>query len=366
MDNELLYQVALTLVPHIGPVQAKILAEHFGSAQQVFKAKKKQLSLIEYVGEVRAASIKAFEGFTAAEEEIAFLEKYQIRPLFITDQDYPKRLLHCYDAPTLLYYKGDADLNTTKVISIIGTRSNTDYGRQLTEKLVQELKDHQVLVISGLAFGIDAIAHKSAYNNGLPTVGVLAHGLDTIYPSQHKTLAKEMLQHGGGLITEQRRYSKPDKHNFPKRNRIVAGMADATIVVETAVKGGSMITAELANSYNKDVFAFPGRTTDVKSMGCNHLIKQNKAMLLNNAQELLEMMGWEKKKAKTNIQRAMFIDLTEEERIVLKVLGEKDSTHIDELYLKTGLSSSSVAASVLNLELQGILQSLPGKLYRLA
>lgn len=365
MDNDLIYQVALTLVPNIGPVQAKILAEHFGSAQQVFKASKKQLALVENIGEIRASSIKLFENFSAAEEEIDFIDKYKIQPLFIADKKYPQRLLHCYDAPVLLYYKGNADLNASKVVSIIGTRNNTDYGRQLTEKLVQELKSQQVLIVSGLAFGIDGIAHKAALNNHLATVGVLAHGLDVIYPSQHKAMAKEMLTNGG-LVTELGKNTKPDKHNFPKRNRIVAGMADATVVIETALKGGSMITAELANNYNRDVFAFPGKTTDSKSAGCNHLIKQNKAMLLTDTQELLEMMGWDKKKTKPVVQRELFLDLSDDERMLVNLLKDRDGVHIDELYMQSGLSSSSVAASILNMELQGIMTSLPGKMYRLA
>ena len=192
-------------------------------------------------------------------------------------------MLNCYDSPTLLYYKGEADLNGDKIVAIIGTRNHTDYGKQITEQLVEELTEQNVVVVSGLAYGIDAIAHKAAVKNNLPTVGVLAHGLDQVYPPQHTGLAKEMLKAGGGLLTEFRSKSKPDKHNFPTRNRVVAGMSDATIVIETGIKGGSMITAELANNYNKDVFAFPGKVTDTKSAGCNYLIKNNKAILLTDA-----------------------------------------------------------------------------------
>ncbi|HSU52158.1 MAG TPA: DNA-processing protein DprA, partial [Segetibacter sp.] len=283
------------MVPNIGPVQANILVEHFGDAKSIFKATVKELGNIEGIGVIKANSIKTFDGFANAESEIEFIEKYKIETLFIKDRKYPKRLLNCYDSPTLLYYRGEADLNTSKVINIIGTRNHTDYGRQITEQLVDELQSHQVLIISGLAYGIDAIAHKSAIQNNLATVGVLAHGLDKIYPPQHTSLAKQMLLNGG-LLTEFRRETKPDKHNFPKRNRIVAGMSDATIVIETALKGGSMITAELANGYNRDVFAVPGKVTDVKSLGCNHLIKNNKAILLEDCQQLIETMGWGQKK----------------------------------------------------------------------
>ncbi|QEC66942.1 DNA-protecting protein DprA [Panacibacter ginsenosidivorans] len=365
MPNDLLYQIALTLVPNIGAVQAKILVDHFGDAESIFKASLKKLNAVENIGEVRSESIKAFDNFEKAQEEIDFIEKYKIQPIFITDTNYPQRLLKCYDAPALLYYRGNADLNHTKIISIIGTRNNTDYGKQVTEKLVADLADENVLVLSGLAFGIDAIAHKAALQNNLPTVGVLAHGLDTIYPSHHKGLAKEMLQQGG-LLTEFIKQTKPDKHNFPKRNRIVAGMADATIVVETAIKGGSMITAELAHNYNRDVFALPGKTTDSKSAGCNYLIKQKHATLLTDAQQLIEMLGWQKKKAKAKAQKELFIDLSADERVIVDLLKERDSVHIDELFIKSGLSSSAIAASMLSLELQNVLISLPGKMYRLA
>jgi DNA processing protein len=365
MPNDLLYQIALTLVPNIGCVHAKTLIEHFENAENIFKASLKKLSAVENIGEVKAHYVKSFTDFSVAEEEIEFIEKYKIQPLFITDKNYPQRLLNCYDPPTLLYYRGNADLNASKIISIIGTRNNTDYGKLITEKLVEELAEQNVLIVSGLAFGIDAIAHKAALQNNLLTVGVLAHGLDTIYPQQHKSIAKEMLQNGG-LLTEMRKKTKPDKHNFPKRNRIVAGIADATIVVETALKGGSMITAHLANNYNRDVFAFPGKTTDNKSAGCNFLIKQNYAALLTDAQQLMEALGWQQKKIKRTLQKELFIELSEDEKIIVELLKEKDSIHVDELFLKSGLSTSAIAASMLSLELQNVIVSLPGKMYRLA
>ena len=254
-----------------------------------------------------------------------------------------------------------------KVVAIIGTRNHTDYGKQITEQLVEELAEQKVVVVSGLAYGIDAIAHKTAVKNNLPTVGVLAHGLDQVYPPQHTGLAKEMLKAGGGLLTEFRSKSKPDKHNFPTRNRVVAGMSDATIVIETGIKGGSMITAELANNYNKDVFAFPGKVTDSKSAGCNYLIKNNKAILLTEARELVELMNWEQaKKPVLKKQKELFIELTNEEKIIVTILNGKKSVHIDEINFKSGLSSSAVAAAILSLELQNVVLSLPGKLYQIA
>jgi len=365
--QEILYQLALTEVPNIGCVHAKILAQELGSAEKIFKAKHFLLEKIEGIGEIRARSIKAYKDFSKAEEEIKFIEKYKIKTLFLTDKDYPKRLLNCYDSPTLLFYKGDADLNSSKIIAIIGTRNHTEYGKQQTEKLVKELSSQNVLVVSGMAYGIDAIAHKTSLKNDLATVGVLGHGLDQIYPPDHSNLAKDMLKHGGGLLTEFRSNTKPDKHNFPTRNRIVAGMSDATVVIETGEKGGSMITAELANGYNKDVFALPGKVTDNKSAGCNFLIRNNKAMLLTDAEELIEVMGWEEKTQKSNSksQRALFIELSKEEKIIVDILNEKETVHIDELNFKSGLSNSSMAAAILSLELQGVVATLPGKLYKL-
>jgi DNA processing protein len=364
MPAELLYQIALTMVPNIGPVQAKILLEHFKKPEQIFKASRKELENLDGIGTVKANSIKTFAEFEAAEKEAAFAEKYKITTLFVQDKKYPQRLLNCYDSPILLYYRGNADLNASKIINIIGTRNHTEYGKQVTEQLVDDLRNVQVTIVSGLAYGIDAIAHKSAVRNQLPTVGVLAHGLDMIYPAHHTGLAKQMLLNGG-LLTELRKETAPDRHNFPRRNRIVAGLADATIVIETAVKGGSMITAELANGYNRDVFAFPGKVTDQKSAGCNYLIKNNKAILLENCEQLVDTLGWNQKKAKRKEQKELFFSLSEEEKVLFDILKEKDTVQIDEIYLKSGLSSSSVAAAILNLEFQNIVASLPGKMYKL-
>jgi DNA processing protein len=366
MNTDLLYQLALTQVPNIGYVQAKLLAEELGTAEAIFKEKKSLLEKIEGIGEVRANSIKKFDAFKEQEEEIKFIEKYKIKPLFLTDADYPKRLLHCYDPPTLLFYRGKANLNTSKVISIIGTRSNSDYGKMMTEKILQTLAPHQPLVISGLAYGIDAIAHKYSVKHQLPTVAVLAHGLDKIYPSQHTALAKEMIAEGGGILTEFRKETKPDRHNFPERNRIVAGMCDATIVIETGIKGGSMITANLAYSYNRDVFAVPGKITDSKSEGCNYLIQSNKAVLIRNGEDIIEQMNWEEKQKKQTVQKQLFVDLTADEKHIAQLLQEKEQLHIDEINLQSNINSSSVAAALLMMEMNGLVKSLPGKIYKLS
>ena len=366
MNNELLYQLALTLVPNIGDVQAKILIQHFGEASAIFKAKEPELDKIENIGVVRAKSIKGFDDFHLAEKELEFIQKYKIKTFFLTDKDYPQRLLNCYDSPTLLFYKGSADLNASKIVAIVGTRTNTEYGKQFTEKLVKDLSEQNITVVSGLAFGIDAYAHKAAIKNNLPTIGVVGHGLDKIYPSEHAGLAKDMIKNGGGVLSEFFSGTKPDKHNFPLRNRIVAGLSDTTVLIETTIKGGSMITAQLADAYNRDVFALPGRVNDTKSCGCNHLIKHNKAILLSDANDLLEVMGWkEKTKTKTKKQRELFIELSAEEKHIVNLLQQKEAVHIDEINLAGGLSSSTIAAAILNLELQNIVTSLPGKMYKL-
>jgi DNA processing protein len=364
LSPDLLYQIALRLVPGIGDVHAKALVTIFGSAENVFKARKKELEKIEGIGEIKAGNIKAFTNFSSSEAEIAFIEKYKIQPLFVTDEAYPRRLQNCYDSPVLLYYRGTIPLNQSKIVSIVGTRNNTEYGRQVCEQLVSALVEQQVVIVSGLAFGIDTVAHKAAVKNGLPTIGVLAHGLDRIYPHQNQALAKQMIEHGG-LLTEYLSQTNPDKQNFPQRNRIVAGICDALIVVESGKKGGSLITAELANGYNKDVFAIPGRTTDSKSEGCNFLIKNNKAALINNAADLLELMNWAQVARPVKKQRELFITLSPDEQALVDLLQTQPQLHIDELYFKSGLSSSAVAAALLMLEMQQLIQVLPGKLYRL-
>ena len=365
MQKELLYQIALTLIPNIGDVNAKALVSHFGSAEAIFNASKKVLDEIEGIGSIRAASIRNFKDFSRAEDEIAFIEKYKITPLFLTDKNYPQRLLNCYDSPPMLFYKGSADLNAGKMIAIVGTRSHDDYGKKICEKLIEELVNEDVIVVSGLAFGIDSIAHKVSLKNNIPTIGVLAHGLDRVYPSQNATMAKQMIS-CGGLLTEFKSNTKPDKQNFPGRNRIVAGMTDATIVIESGIKGGSLITAELANGYNKDVFAFPGRVDDSKSEGCNYLIRSNKAALITCANDLLEIMGWKKsKKISPKKQRELFIEFTSEEKIIVDILQIQEQMQIDELYFKSKLSSSEVAKALLMLEMQAIVSSLPGKIYKM-
>lgn len=365
MSNELLYQVALSLVPQIGDVHAKTLIGFYGSASAVFKAKKRELEKIEGIGSIRAGFIKGFSDFSGCEEEIEFIQKNGITPLFMSDEDYPSRLLHCYDAPCLLYYKGNANLNSPKVIAVIGTRNNDEYGRKTCTELIESLNQKDILIISGLAFGIDTIAHKAALKQGLPTIGVLAHGLDRIYPYQNHHLAEQMLEQGG-LLTEFRSNTNPDKQNFPRRNRIVAGLCDCLLVIQSSSKGGSMITAELANSYNRDVFAIPGRCTDARSEGCHYLVKSNKASLVTTADDILNNMGWKETKKKSKVQqRDLFDTFSIEEKLIIETLEKHDTIHIDIIQYQSGLGSTAIAGALLSLEMQGTIQSLPGKMYRL-
>jgi len=359
------YDIALTFVPEVGVKTARILLARFGNAEAVFKASLTELKKINGIGETRAKNFKEKIVFELAEKELKFSEKNNIRLLLFSSSDYPKRLRHCEDAPSLLYYKGNADLNSAKIISIIGTRKSTDYGQRATEHLIEQLKaTEDLIIISGLAAGIDAIAHRTALKNNLQTVGVLGHGLDRIYPFTNKSLAEDMMKHGG-LLTEFPSDTKPDRQNFPVRNRIVAGMSDATIIVESEVKGGAMITAYLALSYNRDVAAVPGRIFDSKSSGPNHLIKRNMAVSVTSGEDILELMGWDNAVVHKTSQKKLFIELSENEQAIVNLLQDKDKLHADELLLHTSLKSSELAATLLQLEMQGIIKSLPGKYYRM-
>jgi DNA processing protein len=363
--NELYYRIALTLIPQIGNVFAKELLHHFQTAENIFTISRKQLAAIPGIGTVRAREIKDFQDFDRVEEELMFIEKYGITPVFYTDDAYPRRLKHCYDSPVMLYFRGNADLNASKILSIVGTRHYTDYGREVCERIICELAAENILIVSGLAYGIDVIAHKAALQQGLNTIGVVAHGLDRLYPPEHASVAKQMIRQGG-LLTDFMSKTVPDKQNFPMRNRIVAGMADATLVIETGIRGGSLITAELANGYNRDVFAVPGKAGDLKSAGCNYLIRKNKAALVTCAGDIMEMMGWDLSPSHPSVaQKRLFVDLNDKEQAIVDLLTGIKLLHIDDIYLQSKLSSSEVAAVMLNLELQGVIRALPGKMYQL-
>jgi DNA processing protein len=364
-SEELLYQIALTLIDGVGDVNAKTLLAYCGSAKEIFKQKKPGLQKIPGIGEYVAGSVlKNRLAFEKAEEEIAFIEKYKIKPLFFTDDDYPSRLKYCTDSPVLLYYKGNANLNAQRMVGVVGTRKPSDYGKQMTCELIEGLNSTDILIISGLAYGVDVLAHKTALDNNLKTVGVVGHGLDRIYPQSHDRIAKRMIK-SGGLLTDFLSGTNPDAQNFPKRNRIVAGLCDALVVVESKRTGGSLITATIANSYNKDVFAFPGKSGDPLGEGCNGLIKRNRAALIENTEDLLDAMQWlekEKPKKKTR-QIPLTLNLGEEEKKIMNLFAEKASIHIDEICQATQLQISKVSTYLLQLEFSNLVKSKPGKLY---
>lgn len=389
MEKDLLYRLALTRVKGIGPLRTRILISRFGEAEAVFRAASATLEKVSGIGSGGAKAIKAFREFRAAEKELTFLEKYRINPLFFTDAAYPARLAKNKNAPALLFYKGAADLNTTRVLSVVGTRTPTGYGKQLTEKIIAALTLPDLLIVSGLAYGIDAVAHQSALRHRLPTVGVLGHGLDRIYPGQHAGLAREMLKQGG-LLTGFISGTEPDEHNFPVRNRIVAGMCDALLVVETGCRGGSMLTVENAIAGNKKVFALPGRMTDPKSAGCNALIHQGKAILLTDPQQLLQELQLGEQAAKSPVfpqpaaparskprSQGRFRpaaapgadpsgepDLSAEEKLLLDLLRQTGGLSLDELLAKDDLDGKEVSLNLLTLEMEGLIRCLPGQRYQ--
>ncbi len=361
--DDLLYRIALTHIPLIGAVTAKNLVSYCGSAEAVFRAGKGRLLRVPGVGEQIAAQIRQARPLEAAERELAWIERHGVRVLTHTDADYPRRLRQLHDGPFLLYYKGNADLNAERVVAIVGTRKPTPYGLRFCEQLVEDLAAYDVLVVSGLAYGIDVAAHRKCLEVGIPTVGVLAHGLDRIYPPAHKSVARQMAE-AGGLLSEFPSGTPPDRERFPVRNRIVAGMADAVIVVETAKRGGSLITAQLAVGYNRDVFAVPGRTDDKYSQGCNHLIKTNQAALIESAADVAWVMNWQPRDRKAAaVQRQLFVELSEAERGVLEALDTRQARHVDELAYALGLTGSQLATLLLELEFKGLIRTLPGKRY---
>ncbi|HLO61323.1 MAG TPA: DNA-processing protein DprA, partial [Bacteroidales bacterium] len=295
-----------------------------------------------------------------------FVTRNKIDTLFYLDENYPERLRHCEDAPVILYVKGKTDLNRSKIVSIIGTRNPTDYGKNMTRELVEKIAGSypEILIVSGLAYGIDICAHKAALKNNLETVGVLGHGLSVLYPSSHREVARQMIDKGA-LITEFRHDEKPESPNFVKRNRIIAGLADATIVMESGEQGGALITADIANSYNRDVLAFPGRVNDRYSVGCNRLIKTNRAVLMEGLEDLEYLMGWQKSKPGEPLQKELFVELNPEETQLIELIRSDSNATIDMLAIRSDLPVSKVSALLLNLEFKGMIRCLPGKVYQM-
>lgn len=364
------HQLALTFIKGIGPTLSRSLLAYFGSAEEIFKVPPARFKMVPGISSKTIEQLNLNEALTLAQRELDYVEKNGIDVIFYTDSRYPKKLKNCNDAPILLYSKGNANLNQQRIVSIVGTRNATDYGRQLCKQLLEDLQQYDVLVVSGLALGIDVAAHKESLRLNIPTVGVLGHGLDRLYPAQNRAVADKMLLNGG-LLSEYPWGTKPDRENFPQRNRIVAGMSDVTVVIEAGIKGGALITAEIANSYNRDVFAFPGRITDEYSEGCNFLIRNNKAGLLSCAADLAFLLGWDKPetgKAKTKPQQfALPIDLNQQERTIWETLQQHNAPlAIDELSIKLGMPISQLAMNLLNMEMQGYINAKPGKMYAIS
>ncbi len=365
MDQNRLALLALNFIPGIGDYLLRQLVNYSGSAEKVFQTPKGKLLRIPGVGEVTAEAIKTGKTFAAAEKELRKAEKDNVQLIFFNDKNYPSRLKQINDAPSVIYTRGLIDFENPKTVAIVGTRKATQYGRERVEQLVIDLIPHQPLIVSGLAYGIDIHAHKVAVKQNLPTIGVMGSGMDNIYPSSHKEIAKQMMANGG-LVTEHRFGTKPDAHNFPARNRIVAALSDAVIIVEAAEKGGALITAELANSYNKDVFAFPGNIGQSHSEGCNNLIKTNKAHLITGVKDLEYITGWASGKAPQKKETFSLDTFEPSEQLVLKTLLESSNKQlmIDDLSWKSGIPISQLASVLLTLEFKGAVASLPGKVYK--
>lgn len=368
-DTLLKYKIALEMIPHIGSITAKKLIAYCGGVDEVFNQSKKSLLKVPGVGEIIAYQVYNQKVLERAEKEIEFLAKFGIETLYYTDSNYPERLKQCDDSPILLYYKGSASLSHHKVLSVVGTRNASDYGKWLCEEIIRGLaqKGLSVLVVSGLAHGIDTAAHRNAIRNSLPTVGVLAHGLDMIYPSANRGLAKEMLNNGA-LVTDFITGTQPERNNFLRRNRIIAGLADATLIVESGIKGGALVTAEIANSYSRDVLACPGRAGDRYSQGCNALIKSNRAALVENADDVTGVLGWQvaSSKAVRPVQLSIFREFTVEEQKIVDILKNVESESIDTIAFSSGLTMPATSALLLTMEFDGIVKSLPGKAYMLS
>lgn len=365
MDQNRLSLLALHFIPGIGDHIIRHLISYCGSAEKVFKTPRGKLLKIPGVGSVTADVILKGNPFKKAEKEINTAEKNNVDLVFFTDKNYPARLKQISDAPSLLYVKGNINFENSKTVGIVGTRKSTDYGKSCVEELVEGLISHGALIISGLAYGIDIQAHKQAIKNNLPTVGILGSGIDVIYPMAHRDVAKKMERHGG-LVSENPFGTKPDAHNFPSRNRIIAGLSDALVVIEAAEKGGALITSDIANSYNKDVFAFPGNIGRSFSAGCNNLIKSNQAHLITSVKDLEYIMDWHAGVDDSKIKGNQVDLLGDDERIIVTILRENNNQlSVDELSWRSGCAINKLASLLLAMELKGIISQVPGKMYKL-
>ena len=371
--QEIVSSIALTKLNGLSLLNARTLLDSLGSASEVFAHRKDIVGVIPDASQrLVAAFDHTDEALRLAEEEMKFVEQKRLRVLTLNDVDYPQRLRECEDAPLVLYYCGSANLNSQRVISIVGTRKCSEYGREVCNNFIADLKRYypDTLIVSGLAYGIDVCAHRAALDNGMSTIGVLAHGLDTIYPSMHRQIAADMVHRQGGLLTEYGVHTTPEKGNFVRRNRIVAGMCDACIVVESSERGGSLITAELAMEYNRDVFAFPGRVYDEYSRGCNNLIRRQQATLLTGVEDLLEAMGWANPLATDvakprAVQQELFPEINDEERALLNTLKDVDDKHVNQIAIDSNIPYARASMILFDLEMKGLVKALGGARYRL-
>ena len=372
MNQETFYAMALTRLTNFNFQQALELYKAAGSAQNLYEHRNEIGDLIEEPTPRLVEALKDWgDAMKRAEAEVKYMEEHKIRAYTLLDDDYPQRLLECADAPLVLYYIGNADLNQTKIISIVGTRQITSYGKDICRKFIRELHEMcpQVLIVSGLAYGVDICAHRESLANGYNTVAVLAHGLDQIYPYHHRDTAAQMVEHGG-LLTEFMTQTNADKPNFVRRNRIVAGCSDATIVVESAAKGGSLITAEIAQSYDRAVFAFPGNVNQPFSEGCNNLIRDNGAGLISSAEDFVMAMGWQddairRQALADGIERQLFPELSPDEQKIVSLLQQTNDLQLNILSVKTGIPINQMTALMFQLEMKGVVKPLAGGMYHL-
>ncbi|MCC9017755.1 MULTISPECIES: DNA-processing protein DprA [Flavobacterium] len=361
-DQDLFYLLALLKVDGVGDIMAKKLLNYFGSAEAVFKSKGSQMAAIDGVGSVLLQNFKDKSVFEKANQEMEFMKSGGVKVSFFKEDGYPERLKHCIDSPVLIFTSGNINLANKRIISIVGTRQITSYGTEFCRNLIEELAPLDPVIVSGFAYGVDIVAHQRAMDFNLQTIGVLAHGLNQIYPKSHKKYMVPM-EENGGFITEFWSTSNPDKENFVRRNRIVAGMTEATIVIESAEKGGSLITANLANDYNRDVFAVPGRVTDKYSQGCNNLIKTQRANVLTSAADLVYMLNWNVETKAKPVQKQLFIHLETEEQKVYDFLLKNGKELLDIIALQCDFPIYKISGILLNMELKGVIRPLPGKLF---
>ncbi len=361
-ETELYYLLALQKVEGVGDIVAKKLLTHCGDAATIFNTKSSQLASIDGIGSVLLSKLKNKSIFAKADLELKYILNNKISVSYFQDNHYPERLKHCIYGPILLFSSGTIDLNNRKIISIVGTRKITSYGAEFCKSLISELAPLNPIIISGFAYGVDIVAHQTAIENDLQTIGIVAHGLDQIYPSSHKKYVSKMEQNGG-FMTEFWSGTNPEKENFVKRNRIVAGISEATIVIESAIKGGSLITANLANDYNRDVFAVPGRTSDKFSLGCNNLIKTQKANLLTSAADLVYILNWDIENTSRSVQKKLFVTLENDEQKIYDYLLKSGKEMMDIIALECDFPIYKISGILLNMELKGVVRPLPGKLF---